>query len=147
MDTPSGPSCLRIAAAGDIHCSEHHPEEVQRAFATLPETADLLLLAGDLTTHGEPEQGRVLAEACASLGIPVLAVLGNHDWHADRTAELTEVLAGGGIQVLDRSWTICDCGGVDVGVVGVKGFVGGFSGSHLPDFGEPMLRAVYHETS
>ena len=147
MDAPSGPSCLRIAAAGDVHCSEHHPEEAQRAFASVPESADLLLLAGDLTTHGEPEQGEVLAEACASLEIPVLAVLGNHDWHADRTAELIEVLTAAGIQVLDRSWTICDCGGVDVGVVGVKGFIGGFSGSHLPDFGEPMLRGIYHETS
>ncbi len=53
----------------------------------------------------------------------------------------------GGIQVLDRDWTICAAGGVDVGVVGVKGFVGGFPGSHLPDFGEPLLRRVYHETS
>src|SRR5690349_11232157 len=122
----SGPSCLRIAAAGDIHCSEHHPDEVRRAFASLPDTADLLLLAGDLTTHGEPAQAQVLADACRSLEIPVLAVLGNHDWHADRTPELGEVLSAAGVRVLDRSWTICECAGVDVGVVGVEGFVGGF---------------------
>src|SRR5262249_24455043 len=67
--------------------------------------------------------------------------------HADRTAELLEVLGAAGVQVLDRSWTICQCAGVDVGVVGVKGFVGGFSGSHLPDFGEPLLRTLYPETS
>jgi Icc-related predicted phosphoesterase len=143
----SGPSCLRIAAAGDIHCSEHHPEEVQRAFAGLPESADLLLLAGDLTTHGEPQQAQVLADACSSLDIPVVAVLGNHDWHADRTEQLVEILAPAGVKILDRSWTVCECAGVDVGVVGVKGFVGGFSGSHLPDFGEPLLRSVYGETS
>jgi uncharacterized protein len=148
MDTaPSHPTCLRIAAAGDIHCSEHHPDEVRRAFASLPQSADLVLLAGDLTTHGEPQQAQVLAEACGSVEIPVLAVLGNHDWHADRAAELVEILSAAGVQVLDRSWTICACAGVDVGVVGVKGFVGGFSGSHLPDFGEPLLRAVYQETS
>ena len=115
--------------------------------ASLEGTADLVLLAGDLTTHGEPEQGAVLAEACAPLGLPVIAVLGNHDWHADRRDELVAVLESGGIQVLDRSWTTCVAGGVDVGIVGVKGFVGGFPGSHLPDFGEPLLRTVYRETS
>jgi Icc-related predicted phosphoesterase len=77
----------------------------------------------------------------------VLAVLGNHDWHANRHDEFVHALEAGGIQVLDRDWTICAAGGVDVGVVGVKGFVGGFPGSHLPDFGEPLLRRVYHETS
>jgi Icc-related predicted phosphoesterase len=116
--------------------------------AALDGTADLVLLAGDLTTHGEPEQGAVVAEAFAALDIPVFAVLGNHDWHADMRDELVAVLGEGGVRVLDRDWAICDCGGREVGVVGVKGFVGGFSGnSHLPDFGEPLLRAVYRETS
>jgi Icc-related predicted phosphoesterase len=145
---PSSPTrCLRIAAAGDIHCAESRRNEIAEAMAALEGEADLVLLAGDLTTHGEPSQAAVLAEACAPLALPVLAVLGNHDWHADRHDELIETLEGGGIQVLDRSWTVCPAGGVDVGVVGVKGFVGGFPGSHLPDFGEPLLRRVYHETS
>ena len=139
--------CLRIAAAGDIHCSESRRAEIAEEMSALEETADLVLLAGDLTTHGEPEQAAVLAEACAPLALPVIAVLGNHDWHANRRDELVEVLQSGGIQVLDREWTICAAGGVDVGVVGVKGFVGGFAGSHLPDFGEPSLREVYRETS
>ena len=56
-------------------------------------------------------------------------------------------LEGGGIRVLDRDWAVCDVGGLEVGVVGLKGFVGGFPGSHLPDFGEPLLREVYSETS
>jgi Icc-related predicted phosphoesterase len=88
-----------------------------------------------------------LAEACAELEIPVLAVLGNHDWQADRVDELMTVLRTAGIVVLDRSFAICRAAGVDVGVVGVKGFVGGFAGSHLPDFGEPLLRTVYRETT
>jgi Icc-related predicted phosphoesterase len=138
---------LRIAAAGDIHCSEQHRDEARSAIATIAGRADLLLLAGDLTTHGEPEQAEVLAQACADLGIPVLAVLGNHDWHADRRDELVSVLEAARIQVLDRSWAIHQIGGVEVGIVGVKGFVGGFAGSHLPDFGEPLLRTVYRETS
>jgi Icc-related predicted phosphoesterase len=130
-----------------MHCSEARRSEIAEAMAALEGTADLILLAGDLTTHGEPAEAAVLAEACAPLALPVLAVLGNHDWHADRHDELVQALETGGIQVLDRDWTTCAAGGVDVGVVGVKGFVGGFPGSHLPDFGEPLLRRVYHETS
>jgi Icc-related predicted phosphoesterase len=141
------PGRLRIAAAGDIHCSEKHPDEARRAMAALPDSTDLLLLAGDLTTHGEPEQAEVLAAACAEIEVPVIAVLGNHDWHADRAHELVAVLRDAGITVLERAATVCSAGGIDVGVVGVKGFVGGFSGSHLPDFGEPLLRTVYRETS
>lgn len=114
---------------------------------SLQGTADVVLFAGDLTTHGEPEQGAVLAEACAGLEVPVFAVLGNHDWHANRSDELVAALRDGGIRVLERDFALCEAGGLELGVVGVKGFVGGFPGSHLPDFGEPLLRAVYHETS
>jgi Icc-related predicted phosphoesterase len=146
-DDPSTTLCLRIAAAGDMHCNESRRTEIAEAVAELEGTADIVLLAGDLTTHGEPEQAAVLADACAPLSLPVLAVLGNHDWHANRRDELVSALERGGIQVLDRGWTVCAAGGLDVGVVGVKGFVGGFPGSHLPDFGEPLLRQVYRETS
>jgi Icc-related predicted phosphoesterase len=144
---PARARCLRIAAAGDIHCSETHGNQVREAVASLDGLADLVLLAGDLTTHGDPAQGAVLADACASLTMPVFAVLGNHDWHADRRDELVEALEGGGIRVLDRDWAVCEVGGIDVGIVGIKGFVGGFPGSHLPDFGEPLLREVYREAS
>jgi Icc-related predicted phosphoesterase len=138
---------LRIAAAGDVHCSEQHREEIAEAVSKVADMADVLLFAGDLTTHGEPEQGAVLADACAPLEIPVFAVLGNHDWHVNRRDELVAALGEGGVQVLDRSWSVCQAGGLELGVVGVKGFVGGFPGSHLPDFGEPLLREVYRETT
>jgi uncharacterized protein len=139
--------CLRIAAAGDIHCAEAHRDEAREAFAALQGKADLVLLAGDLTTHGEPEQGAVLAQACEQLEVPVFAVLGNHDWHANRRDELVQALSAGGVRVLDRDWVTCEAAGLEVGIVGVKGFVGGFPGSHLPDFGEPSLRSIYRETS
>jgi predicted MPP superfamily phosphohydrolase len=71
---------VRIAAAGDIHCSEPLREHITHAFAAVAESAELILLAGDLTTHGEPEQAVVLADACRALQIPVVAVLGNHDY-------------------------------------------------------------------
>jgi Icc-related predicted phosphoesterase len=134
---------VRVAVAGDIHCSEANRAETARAFAEIDGSVDLILLAGDLTTHGEVDQARVLADACRDLQTPVIAVLGNHDWHMNRVPELVEVLEAAGIQVLDRSHTVCRFNGVEVGIVGVKGHVGGFPGCYLPDFGEPDLRAVY----
>ena len=137
---------IRIAAAGDIHCHEGNRAEVAEAFARIGERADLVLLAGDLTTHGEPEQAAVLANACSGLDVPVFAVLGNHDWHANRMNEVVRVLEAGGVTVIDRRSAILEVRGITVGLAGAKGFVGGFVDSELPDFGEPLLRAVYAET-
>ena len=137
---------IRIAAAGDIHCHEGNRAEIVEAFARIGERADLVLLAGDLTTHGEPEQAAVLANACSGLDVPVFAVLGNHDWHANRMNEVVRALETGGITVIDRRSAILEVRGVSVGLAGAKGFVGGFADSELPDFGEPLLRAVYAET-
>ena len=142
---PDGGRPLRIAAAGDVHCSPVNREASLAAFGALEGAADMLLLAGDLTTHGEPAQAAVLAEACRPLDIPIFAVLGNHDHHVGRGAEIAEVLAGDGVTVLDRRSATCRVAGVEVGVAGAKGFVGGFEGSFLPDFGEPLLREVYAE--
>jgi Icc-related predicted phosphoesterase len=138
---------VRIAAAGDVHASEELRDHTVSAFADLDEHADLLLLAGDLTTHGLPEQAEVLAEACRAASIPAFAVLGNHDYHSGCAGEVCEVLSRGGITVLDRSYAIQEVNGVEVGIVGTKGFVGGFAGAELPDFGERLLRDVYHETT
>jgi Icc-related predicted phosphoesterase len=140
-------TCVRIAAAGDIHCSEAVRGRVEQAFAEIADTVDLILLAGDLTTHGEPEQGAVLADACRGLSVPVYAVLGNHDYHANRHDELVAAVEEGGVRLLDRSWGICETAGTRIGIVGAKGFIGGFPGSYLPDFGEPLLRQAYRETS
>jgi Icc-related predicted phosphoesterase len=138
---------IRIAAAGDVHGEESRRKGIAEAFAAAGARADLLLLAGDLTTLGEPEQAAVVADACRPLDVPVLAVLGNHDWHANRCDEIEDVLAGAGVTVLHRTWTVCDIRGTEVGIVGTKGFVGGFPDSALPDFGEPLLRRVYAETT
>ncbi len=138
---------IRIAAAGDVHASEATRERVHSAFERVESEADVVLLAGDLTTTGEPEQAQVLAEACGALSIPVFAVLGNHEYHAGRANEIARVLVDAGVRVLDRSWAECEIAGLRFGVVGTKGFVGGFPGSVLPDFGEPLLREVYAETT
>jgi Icc-related predicted phosphoesterase len=140
-------SAIRVAAAGDIHCSPARRAEVEDAFRRLDAGADLVLLAGDLTTHGEPEQAAVLVDAMRHVDVPVVAVLGNHDWHSNRSDELVTLLRAGGLTVLDRGWTTLDVRGTRVGIVGTKGFVGGFPDSQLPDFGEPLLRRVYAETT
>lgn len=138
---------VRIAAAGDVHCRESRRSEIAAAFARVEKDVDAILLAGDLTTHGEPGEAEVLAAACRPLDVPVIAVLGNHDWQSDRAHEVAEVLTAAGVAVLERNHVVLDLAGVEVGIVGTKGFVGGFASSHLPDFGEPLLRAVYAETS
>ena len=147
MPAVEGAKTIRIAAAGDIHCAPSNCGQIEQAFAGLQGEADFVLLAGDLTTHGRPEQAAVLVDACRGLAVPVFAVLGNHDWHADRGAEVIDVLVSGGVRLLEREWAACDVEGVRVGVVGTKGFVGGFPDSELPDFGEPLLRQVYAETT
>ncbi len=138
---------IRIAAAGDIHCSEEERSRLQAAFADADRRADLIMLAGDLTTYGEPEQAAVLADVTREITTPIFAVLGNHDWHADRHEELVAALREGGIHLLERAAEVVTVNGMDIGIVGTKGFVGGFSDSLLPDFGEPLLRRLYAETS
>jgi uncharacterized protein len=137
---------IRIAAAGDIHCSPENREHVEAVFAQVDDL-DLILLAGDLTTHGEPEQAAVLADIARSAKPRVVAVLGNHDWHANRVDELLRLVEDAGVTMLDPGWTTCEIDGVSVGVAGTKGFVGGFPDSQLPDFGEPILRQVYRDTT
>jgi Icc-related predicted phosphoesterase len=138
---------IRVAAAGDIHAAEALRDHMQKAFATVAEECDLVLLAGDLTTHGLPEQAAVLADVCRPLSVPVIAVLGNHDHHSGVCDDVKAVLEDGGLVVLDRSHTILEIDGTEVGVVGTKGFVGGFPGAEIPDFGEPALRHIYQETT
>lgn len=147
MPGPAPVSPLRVAAAGDLHCDEHNAGAIRSAVQGLHGRSDLVLLAGDLTTLGHAEQVKPLAQACGSLDVPVLAVLGNHDWHSGEQVELAAVLRDAGVQVLDRSSTIVSSAGRVIGVVGVKGFIGGFAGSHLPDFGEPLMRELFRETS
>lgn len=138
---------LTVAAVGDLHASAEHRDRLLRAFAGSGAEADLILLAGDLTTHGLVDEAEVLAEACRAAATPVLAVLGNHDHHNALAAEIATVLSAAGVDVLDRSHIVLEVGGMEVGVVGTKGFVGGFPGAEIPDFGEALLREVYAETS
>ena len=137
---------IRVAAAADIHCSEETRDEVAAAFRKVDAEADVILLAGDLTTFGLPEQARVLADIAAEVSAPIVAVLGNHDYHSDREGEIAELLTAAGITLLERSSTTLNVNGVSVGVVGAKGFIGGFDGGGI-NFGEPLIREIYAETT
>ena len=117
---------IRVAAAGDVHCDEINRDEIERAFARIEGEVDAILLAGDLTTYGELEQGELLAELCAPLETPIFAVLGNHDWHCGQAAALTTALEAAGVRMIDRGHAIQQLDGVRLGVAGAKGFVGGF---------------------
>ena len=148
LGEPSGTARkLRVAAAGDIHCREANRRRVVDAFARLDGEADVALLAGDLTSHGTVEEAEIVCEAAAATTVPVFAVLGNHDWHGGEAERISERLGEAGVRVLDRSAKVIELNGLEVGIVGGKGFVGGFAPRHLPDFGEPSLRAVYAETT
>jgi Icc-related predicted phosphoesterase len=142
----TGEQTVRIAAAGDLHVDESGREAVATAVAAMARDADVILLAGDLTTHGEPEQAAILADACRDVRKPVITVLGNHDLHVNREDEVGDVLRSAGIVVLDRRAPTAVAGDCRVGVAGVKGFVGGFGAHTLPDFGERSLRDIYAET-
>ena len=140
------PRPIRVAAAGDVHCREGNREEIVAAFAALDDDTDLVLLAGDLTSHGTVAEAEILVEAAAATEAPVYTVLGNHDWHAGLGADIAEVLRRGGLTVLAGDSAVLECeGGVEVGIVGAKGFVGGFAPHQMPDFGEPSLRALHAE--
>lgn len=147
MAPETGDGQLRIAATGDIHCRDSNREAIVESFGRLRDDVDLVLVAGDLTSHGRLEEAEILCEAAAATAAPVYAVLGNHDWHADEAGAILERLQAGGVEMLDRRAAVCQLGEVEVGIVGVKGFVGGFAPRHLPDFGEPSLRAVYAEAT
>jgi Icc-related predicted phosphoesterase len=137
---------IRVAAAGDIHAGATDGARVREAFHTVAEDADAILLAGDLTRHGQVDEIEVVADACRDLELPVVAVLGNHDWQSDRPQDLARTLGEAGVVVLERSHTVLSVRGVTVGVAGVKGFVGGF-GNTWANFGEPLFRAAYAETT
>jgi Icc-related predicted phosphoesterase len=139
-------SKVRIAATADLHVGADDAERTAGAFAKLEECADLALFAGDLTQHGEVEEARIVAEAYRRLSIPAVAILGNHDWHSDRASEIVKTLGEAGMIVLDRAHTILPLAGTTIGIVGVKGFVGGF-GNGWANFGEPLFREAYRETT
>jgi Icc-related predicted phosphoesterase len=129
---------LRIAAVGDFHCGgAHEPSDLAATFAQIAEESDVLLLAGDMTTHGEPEQVERFVRYIEGVSIPMLAVLGNHDLETDQAETVCQLLASAGVRVLDGEAVEIE----GVGFAGAKGFGGGFGRHALSTFGEPETKA------
>jgi len=132
---------IRIAAAGDLHFGTDSAGSFRPALVDLPDRADMLLLAGDLTRIGRPEEAGVLAEELADLRVPVIAVLGNHDYHSDRQDEIVAALEKADVRILEGASTVVEVNHSRIGVAGVKGFGGGFAGACGSDFGEREMKA------
>jgi Icc-related predicted phosphoesterase len=132
---------IRVAAVGDVHVGRDSAGSLRPHWAHLDERADVFLLAGDLTKRGLPEEAMVLADELRGLRLPVVAVLGNHDYESDREKEVADILGEVGVVVLDGSSVVLPVGGDTVGVAGSKGFGGGFPGAMGSDFGEPEMKA------
>ena len=132
---------LRLAAIGDIHCTKFSQGSLQPLFAEMTARADVLLLCGDLTDYGLPEEARVLAQELSGVKVPVLAVLGNHDFESGQADEVRQILCDAGIIVLDGD-TFEHAG---IGFAGVKGFGGGFGQRALQPWGEEVIKRFVHE--
>jgi Icc-related predicted phosphoesterase len=112
-----------------------------RIAAQVSESADMLLLAGDLTDTGQPEEARILAKELSALRVPGVAVFGNHDYESGRQDEVTHLLTDAGLTILDGE--ACEVHGI--GIAGVKGFAGGFGTAALGPWGEPTIKQFVHE--
>ncbi|PTA45871.1 metallophosphoesterase [Micromonospora sp. RP3T] len=137
---------IRIAAVGDVHVDEDVVGRFRPALEELPDCADVLLLAGDLTRHGTEAEARCVAREFGDLGVPVITVLGNHDHQCDQVPQVVKVLEDAGITVLEGTGTVLECPGGRLGVAGVKGFGGGFAGRCASDFGEPEMKSFVRTT-
>src|SRR5207253_1817742 len=128
---------MRIAATADLHFSPQRANTLKEQLAPVRDQADLLVVAGDLTNYGKPEEMEPLVNVLVRLRVPVVAVLGNHDYESDKEAELSRMMSEEGIKVLDGTGYERD----GVGFAGTKGFVGGFGRGVLTAFGEREIKA------
>ena len=132
---------IRVAAVGDIHLGLDSAGTYAPHLEHLAERADIFLIAGDLTKHGDPEEAAVLASELRNVEVPIVCVLGNHDYHSDREDLVRKVLEEAGVTVLEGEHAVFEINGRTVGVAGTKGFGGGFPGASASDFGEPEMKA------
>jgi Icc-related predicted phosphoesterase len=140
--TSSSPTHVRIAALGDLHVTKTSQGVLQPLFGQISAAADVLVLCGDFTDYGVPEEARILArELTNAVKIPIVAVLGNHDYESGKETEIMQILRDSGITVLDGEATEVH----GIGFAGVKGFCGGFGRGALGPWGEKAIKAFVQE--
>ncbi|HVM37856.1 MAG TPA: metallophosphoesterase [Sphingomicrobium sp.] len=128
---------MRVAAIGDLHVTEESVSPYRELFTDIAREADVLVLCGDLTNFGKTHEAEILAEDLRACSIPVLGVLGNHDFECGQPDRVAEILHQAGMTILDEQAVEID----GVGFAGVKGFIGGFGRGELAPFGEPEVKA------
>jgi uncharacterized protein len=133
---------MKIAAIGDLHIKEDDPPNCRSLFEEVSRTADVLVLAGDLTDLGKPREAEILADELRSCAIPVVGVLGNHDYESGEVEAVCGILRQAGVRLLDGQTTEIE----GVSFAGVKGFAGGFGPRMLGSFGEPAIKAMVAES-
>src|SRR2546423_2330616 len=137
-----GPDVVRIAAVSDIHYAKDSHGALQPLFGQITESADVLILAGDVTDYGLAEEAKVLArDLTTTVKVPVIAVLGNHDYESGQEAELVKIMSDAGVKMLDGDTYEVH----GIGFAGVRGFCGGFGRGALGAWGEPVIKAFVHE--
>ena len=137
---PTG-SIVRVAAISDIHVGRNSTGVLQPVFAEIAQQADVLAICGDLTDYGFAEEARILAKELAVARIPIVAILGNHDYEAGEEKEVVQILGDAGVVMLDgESHEVHG-----VGFAGVKGFCGGFGRGTLGAWGERAIKSFVHE--
>jgi Icc-related predicted phosphoesterase len=132
---------VRFAAVGDIHVTKDSAGKLRELFAHAGEEADAILLCGDLTDYGTAEEAHVLTAELAVAKVPVVAVLGNHDYESGTPEVVAEILKSAGVKVLDGEAVEID----GVGIAGAKGFAGGFGRGSLGAWGEPIIKLFVKE--
>src|SRR3954452_12672860 len=133
---------MRIAASADLHFTPQSYAKLKDQFERVRDDADILVLAGDLTNYGRPDEMEPLLNVLVRLRVPTIAVLGNHDYESGREADLMRMMTQEGNKVLDGSGYERD----GVGFAGTKGFVGGFGRGVLTAFGEPEIKTFVRDT-
>ena len=137
---------IRLAAVGDVHFAEDSVGRLAPFWSRLAQHADVFLLVGDLTNIGSRAQARALADELAVVDVPMVAVLGNHDFHADEPEAVRSALEAVGVTVLEGAGVTLQVGNRTLGIAGVKGFGGGFPGACGHEFGEPEMKAFIRAT-
>jgi uncharacterized protein len=137
-----GNGTLKVAALGDLHVKADQPPGLRELFTEISKAADVLVLCGDLTDTGKTKEAEILKEELKACSVPVIAVLGNHDYECGQVDEVKAILKDAGVQLLDGQ----SCHVKEVGFVGVKGFAGGFGRRMLGAFGEPAIKTFVSES-
>src|ERR1043165_3352026 len=141
MPLTAGGDVVRLAALADIHYSKTSHGSLQPLFSQIAESADVMMLSGDLTDYGLAEEARILAKDLAQVKIPMVGVLGNHDFESGQERDIAQILSDVGVHMLDGdTWEFRG-----VGFAGVRGFCGGFGRGALGPWGEKIIKDFVHE--